>query len=450
MTTLFERAAREHISSRKSAGTRELYTADLARWLLHCELSTVNPDEPTLAAAVAFRDAITDKVGPQTVRRILSALSSMYDAAGIINHFKSSKRLPRPEADDAMVTQEFSKEQAEAILQVARDAPGDVAVRDYAILRLLYDVGMRISSAVELRRSEVIKRPDGSVVVITKVKKKGKVQMVLPASAAEALDQWLKIAPESLWVFPADRNRSYMPRRSFNRRLLMYGEKAGVKDAAPHRFRATFISDALDILPLHEVQAAVHHADPKTTLRYDRHKRGMGVVSAVSDARNKKYDIKSLFKEVFEGDNRYYSSPAAIRALLLAFDSGDLTMQQVQLPEPSTDGKFLSLFTGKSAHQRKCSAVALWLTQQGKEWWSDAHHCGSAGGVADVVAHDLSVFAEIGHTTADKILACVRARQPVMLVPYGQHCGFLFTGDAPLTDEERQIRERERAAVKDL
>lgn len=54
----------------------------------------------------------------------------------------------------------------------------------------------------------------------------------------------------------------------------------------PHQFRATFITEALDAgVPLHEVQAAVHHADPRTTQRYDRGARGAGVTAALEKFR---------------------------------------------------------------------------------------------------------------------------------------------------------------------
>ena len=68
----------------------------------------------------------------------------------------------------------------------------------------------------------------------------------------------------------------------------MYGKMLGIK-VHPHSFRAAYITDALDSgLQLHEVQAAVHHADPATTLRYDRRERGAGVAAQVEKFRGMK------------------------------------------------------------------------------------------------------------------------------------------------------------------
>jgi len=44
-----------------------------------------------------------------------------------------------------------------------------------------------------------------------------------------------------------------------------------VKRAGPHTLRYAFITAALDAgVPLRDVQEAASHADPRTTMRYDR------------------------------------------------------------------------------------------------------------------------------------------------------------------------------------
>jgi integrase/recombinase XerD len=287
--TPFEKIAREHIASRGSADTRKLYLADLARWVLFCQLGSYDVNAPTLEAAAAFRDDLKSKLADATVRRTLSALSKMYKVAvarRIVewNPFDVNA-LVRPDVNEhSGATKAFSKEQAEAIIGAAS---GDdiLYVRDRTIMRLLYDIGLRVSEAAKLKRSEMFKRADGVWVLITKVKKKGKVENELPASTAAALDQWLAVADESPWVFAAD--GGHITRQAIHGRVAHYGLLVGIPKASPHWFRATFISDALDNHALHEVQAVVHHADPKTTLHYDRHKRGAGVTAAVAKMRSK-------------------------------------------------------------------------------------------------------------------------------------------------------------------
>lgn len=287
--TTFERAARAHIASRGSKGTRALYGADLESWLEHCAESNIDPDGPSLEAATSFRDTLKGQLSAQTVRRVLSALSSMYEAAGLPNMF-SGKRLQRPPADEVALTREFSEEEAQAILKAAEADTSNVGIRDTAILRLLYDTGLRVSSVVEMKRNRIFRRGvDGQQVALARVKKKGLVEVELPEASAKALVHWLEVAPESDWVFPSVRSPNQPIACSVvNKRLLVYGAQAGVPHAHPHRFRATLITRALDLgIPLNQVQAAVHHADPKTTLRYDRGARGTGVANAVAESRKK-------------------------------------------------------------------------------------------------------------------------------------------------------------------
>jgi integrase len=288
----FEAAARELAHSRGSIETADLYIADLDRWLSFCVDEKVDATAPSLAAAVKFRDLLKAKFADPTIRRILAALSSMYTAATVReqplatwNPF-NAKSLKRPPPDEIGVTQDIPAEEARQIFDRA-EAAGPLGWRDVAILRLMYDTGLRISSAVAIERGRLFRRDDGQLVLRgVKVKKKGRVEVEIPEIAASAIDRWLSVAPDSHWLFPAARGGDHMQRRAFNKRLDVYAKAVGLKKVHPHRFRATFISDALDNMPLNDVQAAVHHADPKTTQKYDRHKRGAGVTAAVAKLRS--------------------------------------------------------------------------------------------------------------------------------------------------------------------
>jgi integrase len=55
--------------------------------------------------------------------------------------------------------------------------------------------------------------------------------------------------------------------------VKFYGEKIGVPELTPHGLRATFITLCLEAgAPLHKVQYAARHADPRTTERYQKRK----------------------------------------------------------------------------------------------------------------------------------------------------------------------------------
>lgn len=291
--TDFERVACGFAASRGAGGTREIYLVDLGRWIKHCKRLKVDPAAPTLEAATSFRDALQDVLAALTVRRILSALSSMYEAAcanraATWNPFRA-QALPRPPSTDYAKTEALSDADAEKIIAAAEAEGTDLGFRDAAVLRILYETGLRISPVAMMLRSNLFDRGDQQ---IARVLSKGAklVEVEIPAKARLALDAWLARAPASNWVFPSEKNFGKpLARGVFSVRLKVYAKAAGISGKVhPHRFRASYATAALDAgVPLVDVQRALHHADPSTTLRYDRGKRGAGVADAVAKFRQR-------------------------------------------------------------------------------------------------------------------------------------------------------------------
>ncbi len=291
--TAFARAAKEHAESRAAAGTRSLYLLDLERWLAFCK----TPEKPTLAQATRFRDQLQAKAAAQTVRRTITALSSMYEAACSrerpLATWNPFKKLPRPSADLYARTEAISERDAKAIL-VAAEADGSPrGRRDAVILHLLYSTGLRRSSVAALRWSD---RYQQSTTRLRVVVKGGKLREVeLPSSVAEHLRSWallfgVEAMATSEFMFPSIKNPNKpITPSAINEIVRLRAKQAGLKGIHPHQFRAAYVTAALDAgVPLHEVQASVHHASPTTTLRYDRGQRGAGVTSAVAKHRAKK------------------------------------------------------------------------------------------------------------------------------------------------------------------
>jgi integrase len=286
--TAFESYARAHIASRSARGTRDLYAADFNRWLRFCRDNELDPTRPKLEDATAFRNELQSKQKSLTVRRTLASLSSIYSAVldqeiplAAWNPFK---RLPRPSGDAYSRTEALSTEESEAIIAATAEE-----WRNRAILLILYETGLRRASVASLRKSDLIRR-DGKLIARVVIKGGKYREVEVPDRARIALANWFRsVDPESAYVFPALRSNGSIIPSAINKILLNYAKKAGVKHAHPHRFRAAYATAALDAgVPLHEVQASLHHADPKTTLRYDRGVRGTGVSEAVANFRRQK------------------------------------------------------------------------------------------------------------------------------------------------------------------
>jgi len=71
-------------------------------------------------------------------------------------------------------------------------------------------------------------------------------------------------------LFVTSRGTS-VTRQMYWRRLVEYGERARLGRITPHMLRHTFVTTMLDAgVSLRDVQIAARHADPRTTMRYDR------------------------------------------------------------------------------------------------------------------------------------------------------------------------------------
>ncbi len=69
-----------------------------------------------------------------------------------------------------------------------------------------------------------------------------------------------------------------MDRHAATRRLKHLAEAAaiGMPRMHPHMLRHTFVTTMLDAgVPLRDVQIAARHADPRTTMRYDRARKNL-------------------------------------------------------------------------------------------------------------------------------------------------------------------------------
>lgn len=146
------------------------------------------------------------------------------------------------------------------------------AIRDRAMMELLYATGIRVSELIGLRMEDV----NIQVGYIT-CRDRSKERMVpFGRNAKQALEQYLKEARRELlkgqdspWLF-TNCSGQPMSRQGFWKLIKYYGEKAGIKtDITPHTLRHSFavhlIRQGADI---HAVQAMLGHSDMATTQIY--------------------------------------------------------------------------------------------------------------------------------------------------------------------------------------
>lgn len=281
----FERAALALIAAKRSPHTRAAYRRDLQRWLAFCDSEGIDPVAPPLNGTTMFRDHLAT-LSNESARRVLAAMSAVYRGLLRGGAVRSNPFHPAvlswPVATALPKARLVSDEHALAMIEHA-EADGDRrrGARDAAILRLLYDTGLRRSSVATIIRTKYKRNS-----VETTVKGAKEAELELPSSSTEAIDRWLEVAPESPYLFPGKRG-SINP-ATINKLVKSRAAAVGAPHVHPHSFRAAFITAGYDAgLPEREVQASAHHADPSTTRRYDRHARGRMVATQVSNFRKK-------------------------------------------------------------------------------------------------------------------------------------------------------------------
>lgn|SRR5690554_1002780 len=253
--------------------TLEAYASDLKAFRKYMEegaLSLTSIDEADIAAYLVSLS-----------RRGLSARSQARHLAAIrgLFRFLVEERARSSDPTELLVNPNAFRKLPEALTQdeVLRllNAPsGDEprAIRDRAMLYLLYASGLRVSELVGLELMD-LNLHEGFVSIMGK----GSKRRIVPFSleTGEAIERYLReIRPR--WAKPAERavfltsRRAPMTRQAFWKLIRNYARAAGIeKEVSPHRLRHSFATHLLrNGADLRVVQMLLGHADIGTTQIY--------------------------------------------------------------------------------------------------------------------------------------------------------------------------------------
>lgn len=269
-----------HVSIERglSANTVAAYRRDLAAYLAVLrgrdvlEPAAIAPADVS-AFTASLRDRADGALSASSVGRMLSSVRGFHrflldealvqtDVAADVSPPKLGSRLPKA----------ISIEQVEAVLDAA-SGDDTLALRDKALLELLYATGARISEAVDLNVDDVI---DGDVVRLTG---KGSKQRIVPLGsfARRAVDAYLARARPLLSIRGAATPALFLGARGArvsrqNAWLIIRAraERAhlGV-EISPHTFRHSFATHLLaGGADVRVVQELLGHSSVATTQLY--------------------------------------------------------------------------------------------------------------------------------------------------------------------------------------
>lgn len=270
------KATRSWIARRPSEHSRTAYAKDAGWWLAFCAAADVDPTRARPTDADDYETALRETgLAKSTRARRLAAASSWYtylvraDVADR-NPFEGMDR-PSVSADDSP-TRGLTTAQLATLLSYARDHE---STRTYALLATLATTAGRIGSVLALTVGKV-GDDEGHRVADLVVKGGNTKRVVLVPLAVHAIDQHLGPGRRKAadYVF-ATRTGKPMDEPAAFRLIRRVAKAAGIphhNTLSPHSLRHSYATTLLDKdVPLHRVQDAMGHADPRTTRRYDRH-----------------------------------------------------------------------------------------------------------------------------------------------------------------------------------
>jgi site-specific recombinase XerD len=248
--------------------TREAYALDLRQFTAWCQQRHLRLFQARRADIECFaRDLEARGRARATITRRLCTIAGFYRYAveeDLLEHSPAA-HVRRPRLDYESHTTGLDRNELGALLVAA----GLGAPAEHALISLLALNGLRVPEAVGADIQALGVERGHRTLVVTR--KGGKVVTVpLAPRTARAID--LAIGERSEGPVFLRGNAQRLDRHGAGRIVRRVARRAGIaKPVGPHTLRHAFITAALDAgVSLRDVQDAASHADPRTTMRYDR------------------------------------------------------------------------------------------------------------------------------------------------------------------------------------
>jgi integrase len=275
-------AAFENVAGQLSESSQRIYKHDaiaFATWLRDHDY------ELTRESVILYRHYLGQNYKPTTAKRMWSVVCRILEEqvhsgkleknpAKGVRGFKAQGNASKHIA--------LQKEQANALL-AATDRNTKKGKRDYAIMLLLLKTGLRRFECAALNIGDMRMEQGHHTLFLkeTKGEKLDTVKMAVDVHRAildylESVNRSNASPDEPIFKsfrkgdIPLDKRISP---NDIYRAIKKYAEIAGITDLTAHGLRATFITLSIEGgAPLHKVQYAARHSDPRMTEHYQKRK----------------------------------------------------------------------------------------------------------------------------------------------------------------------------------
>ena len=298
-TEKLSRLAHSFLSGRKET-TTQAYTQDLEDFRLYIGAGSLEEAAARLASlehgdanliALEYRAYLkAQRKQPATINRRLASLRSLVKYAGTLGLVSWKLEVKNEKAEAYRDTAGISPEAFKRLLTTtAAQRNKNKAARDIALLRLMYDLGLRRAEVLGLDLEDY--DHERRTIAITGKGRTQKQALTLSPQAEAALKGWISARGEHGGALFTDFDKAQKaPGRltliGLTLAIRDLGTKAGLK-LTPHKLRHSAITQACKLaqangIDLEEVLDFSRHKDVRTLLIYrDRERNVQGSLAAL-------------------------------------------------------------------------------------------------------------------------------------------------------------------------
>jgi integrase/recombinase XerC len=245
------------------------------------------------STAAAYRKHLRKRgLAPATINRRLAAmrsLASFAETTGLIEWTLKIKNVKHQAYRD---TTGPGRDVVRSMIGHLLQRGDGKAVRDMAMLRLLYDLALRRSEVVSIDL-EHLDLDSGRVQLRRKAKRGELVWASVPNPTMAAILAWVGVRGEHPGPLFTNLHRDpnvagvRLTGRGLHKVITALGKKIGNEGVRPHGVRHTSVTRALDLTNgnMREVQKFSSHAKPETLMIYDDQRKDVAgeIASKVAD-----------------------------------------------------------------------------------------------------------------------------------------------------------------------